>query len=208
MMHIYGLNRSVLFGDDLRFVGGCGKLYTVRVLGAVATGAVTVAALVIAAQGAQASTPGCTGGAYAGYCGVQANNASTDLVMDSAGQGTGTNNKVIGWPNSTADPGTDWVQLPYGGNPANGVMWIFAPNGIPSNMCAADPGDNLVVLRTCNGSNWQRWDATSVPGQAGFQTWTNRATHKILQSGVKGAQLITVSPPSTPSGNQQWRFVA
>jgi hypothetical protein len=51
--------------------------------------------------------------------------------MDSAGQGTGTNNKVIGWPNSTSDPGTDWVQLAYGGNPANGVMWIFAPNGIP-----------------------------------------------------------------------------
>jgi hypothetical protein len=40
-----------------------------------------------------------------------------------------------------------------------------------------------------------------------FQTWTNRATLKILQSGAKGAQLITVTRPATPSGNQQWRFV-
>lgn len=180
---------------------------TVRISIAAVTGAVAVGALVLAAQGAQASTPACTVGAYAGYCGVQANNASTDLVMDSFGQGTATNNKVIGWPNSTSDAGTDWVQLAFGGNAANGVMWIFAPNGVISNMCAADPGDSLVVLRTCNGSNWQRWDATPVSGQAGFNTWTNRATHKILQSGAKGSQLITVTPPSTPSGNQQWRFV-
>ena len=169
---------------------------------------VTVAALALAAQGAQASTSACTVGTYSGYCGTQANNASTDLVLDSAGQGTAANNKVIGWPNSTSDPGTDWAQLAFGGNAANGVMWIYAPNGIISNMCASDPGNNLVVLRQCNGSNWQRWIATPVSGQAGFQTWTNRATHKILQSGAKGAQLITVTPPTTPSGNQQWRFVA
>jgi hypothetical protein len=169
---------------------------------------VTIAALVLGAQSAQASTPGCTAGTYTGYCGTQANNASTALVMSSNMQGIATNTKVIGWPNSTSDPGTDWVNLAFGGDPANGVMWIYAPNGIISNMCAADPGDSLVVLRQCNGSNWQRWIATPVTGQAGFFTWTNRATHKILQSGNKGSQLITVTPPTTPSGNQQWKFVA
>jgi hypothetical protein len=184
------------------------QLVRAKLLLAAIAAPVTVAALALTAQAAQASTPACTSGAYAGYCGTQANNASTDLVLDSAGQGTATNNKVIGWPNSTSDPGTDWVNLAFGGNPANGVMWIFAPNGIISNMCAADPGNNLVVLRACNGSNWQRWIATPVSGQAGFFTWTNRATHKILQSGARGAQLITVTPPTTPSGNQQWRFVA
>jgi hypothetical protein len=175
---------------------------------AAVAGAVAVAALVLTAQGAQASTPGCTAGAFAGYCGTQANNASTDLVLDSNMQGTATNTKVIGWPNSTADPGTDWVQLAYGGDAALGVMWIYAPNGIISNMCASDPGDSLVVLRQCNGSNWQRWIATPVSGEAGFFTWTNRATHKILQSGAKGAQLTTVTPPTTPTGAQQWKFVA
>jgi hypothetical protein len=178
-----------------------------KVLFAAMTAPVTMAVLVLAAQGAQASTSACTGGAYTGYCGTQANNASTDLVLDSAGQKTTANNKVIGWPNSTSDRGTDWVQLAFGGNAANGVMWIFAPGGVISNMCAADPGDNHVVLRACNGSNFQRWIATPVSGQAGFQTWTNRATLKILQSGAKGAQLITVTRPATPSGNQQWRFV-
>jgi hypothetical protein len=169
---------------------------------------VTIAALVLGAQGAQASTPGCTTGTYTGYCGTQANNASTDLVMSSNMQGTATNTKVIGWPNSTSDPGVDWVNLAFGGDPANGTMWIYAPNGIITNMCASDPGNSLVVLRVCNGSNWQRWIATPVTGEAGFFTWTNRATHKILQSGSKGAQLITVTPPTTTTGNQQWKFVA
>jgi hypothetical protein len=206
MVRIYGRKRSLTFGKEAE-IGRCGKLIKLRVLLAAATGPVVIAALVLAAQGAQASTSACTVGAYQGYCGVQANNAPTDLVMDSSGQGTAANNKIIGWPNSTSDPGTDFVQLAFGGSAANGLMFIFAPNGLISNMCASDPGDSFVVLRACNGSNWQRWIATPVSGQAGFQTWTNRATHKILQSGSKGAQLITVTPPTTPSGNQQWRFV-
>jgi hypothetical protein len=179
-----------------------------KILFAALTAPVTIAALTLAAQGAQASTPGCTTGTYSGYCGTQANNASTDLVMSSNGQGTATDTKVIGWPNSTSDPGVDWVNLAFGGSSANGVMWIYAPNGIISNMCASDPGNSLVVLRVCNGSNWQRWIPTAVSGQAGFFTWTNRATHKILQSGARGAQLITVTPPTTPVGSQQWKFVA
>lgn len=179
----------------------------IRTLAAGIAAAVAVAVLVLAAQGAQASTPGCTTGAFTSYCGTQANNASTMLVLDSAGQGTAVNNKVIGWPNSTADPGTDWFQLDFGGNAALGVMWVFAPGGVISNMCAADPGNGLVVLRGCNGSNWQRWVATPT-SVAGFQTWTNRATHRILQSGARGAQLVTVAPPTTSAGNQQWRFVA
>lgn len=178
-----------------------------RVLLAAIAVPAAVAGLVLAAQGAQASTSACTTGAYTSYCGTQANNASTALVLDSAGQGITTDNKVIGWPNSTSDAGTDWVQLAYGSEAANGVMWIFAPNGIISNMCASDPGNGLVVLRGCNGSNWQRWLSTPV-STTGFQTWTNRATHRILQSGAKGAQLITVTPPTTPAGSQEWRFVA
>lgn len=167
---------------------------------------VTAAALVLAASGAQASTTACTQGAFTGYCGTQANNAVPGLVLDSAGQGTATNNHVIGWSNSTTDPGTDWFQLAYAGNPALGMMWVFAPNGVISNMCASDPGNNLVVLRQCNGSNWQRWISTPDPDMAGFQRWTNRATHKILQSGGKGAQLTTVAPPNKAAPNQVWKF--
>lgn len=178
----------------------------IRLLLAAISVPVTAAALVLVTQGAQASTAGCTTGAYTSYCGTQANDAATMLVLDSNKQGTNTNNPIIGWPNSTADPGTDWVQLNYGGDAANGVMWIYAPNGVISNMCASDPGNGLVVLRGCNGSNWQRWIATSSE-TAGFVTWTNRATHNILSSAAQGAQLTTVAPPSHPGGSQVWKFV-
>ncbi len=177
----------------------------IRVLLAAIAVPVTTAAVVLTAQGAQASTPGCTNGAYFGYCATQADNGSPVLVIDSAGQGTTTNNPVIGWSNSTSDPGTDWFQLAYAGNNSLGVMFVFAPGGVISGMCAADPGDGHVVLRGCNGSNWQRWVAAQV-GTTGFFTWTNRATHKILQSGAKGSQLVTVTPSATTSGNQQWKF--
>ena len=36
-------------------------------------------------------------------------------------------------------------------------MFVLAPGGVVSNMCASDPGNFHVVLRACNGSNWQRW---------------------------------------------------
>ena len=177
----------------------------IRVLLAAIVAPATMAAVVLTAQGAQASTPECTNGAYFGYCATQADNGSPVLVMDSAGQGTTTDNHVIGWSDSTSDAGTDWFQLAYGGDKSLGVMFVFAPKGVISGMCAADPGDGHVVLRGCNGSNWQRWIAAPV-GSAGFFTWTNRATHKILQSGAKGTQLVTVSPSTATSGNQQWKF--
>jgi hypothetical protein len=53
-------------------------------------------------------------------------------VLDSAGAGTATNNKVIGWVNSTTDAGADWFQLAYGGSAANGIMFVFAPNEVIS----------------------------------------------------------------------------
>lgn len=177
----------------------------IRVLTAAIAAPATVVALVLAAQGAQASTTACTTGTYTSYCGTQANDAVPGLVMDSKDQSSAYDNPIIGWTNSTTDPATDWVQLAYGGDAANGMMFIFAPNGVISNMCASDPGDGKVRLRTCNGSNWQRWIAADSE-TAGFVTWTNRATHKILASGAKGAQLTTVAPPSHPGGNLIWKF--
>jgi hypothetical protein len=111
------------------------------------------------------------------------------------------------WTDSSTDPATDWFQLAYAGDNSLGVMFFWAPTGVNLNLCAADPGDGHVVLRVCNGSNWQRWIAAPV-GSTGFFTWTNRATHRILQSGAKGAQLVTVTQSSMISGNQQWKFSA
>ncbi len=165
----------------------------------------TAAALVLVAQGAQASTPGCTNGTLVGYCATQADNGSPVLVLLSNFQSAAVDNPIIGWYDSTADPATDWFQLPYAGDPSLGVMFFFAPNGVITNMCMSDPGDGHVRLRVCNGSNWQRWIAAEV-GSSGYYTWTNRATHRILQSGAPGAQLVTVTPSATVSGNQRWKF--
>ena len=82
----------------------------------------------------------------------------------------------------------------------------LAPGGVLSGMCMSDPGTGHVVLRGCNGSNWQRWIRTEVPGTGGH-SWINRATHGILSAAPPGAQLVTVSPPSTPpAGPQLWHF--
>ena len=168
---------------------------------------VTIAALVVAAQGAQASTPECTNGTYHGYCATQIDNGTPALVIDNSGQGEAVGNPVIGWTDSSTDPATDWFQLAYAGDNSLGVMFFWAPTGINLDLCMADPGDGHVVLRQCNGSDWQRWIAAPV-ASTGFFTWTNRATHRILQSGAKGSQLVTVAPSATTSGNQEWKFSA
>lgn len=167
---------------------------------------VTIAVVVLGAQGARASTPACTNGPFVAYCGTQADFGDPVLVIDSRGGSAALNNPVIGWYDSTSDRATDWFQLPYGGVPDAGYMFFFAPGGVLSGMCMSDPGTGHVVLRGCNGSNWQRWIRTEVPGTGGH-SWINRATHGILSAAPPGAQLVTVSPPSTPpTGPQLWHF--
>jgi hypothetical protein len=168
---------------------------------AVAVGA--LAGGLLTASPVLASTPGCTAGAYAGYCGTQADNAALVLVIDARGRSAAYGNPVIGWTNSSSDPGTDWFQLAYKGNPALGVMFQFAPGGTLTNMCASDPGNGFIVERPCNGSNFQRWVAAQE-GSSGFFTWTNRATHKLLTAHGKGDQLVDLAPLGI--GSQLWRF--
>src|SRR6266481_4951091 len=111
----------------------------IAALAAIIAGAVAIPA------SASASTPECTSGTYTGYCGTQANNGSPVLVMDNSN-----------------DPATDWVQLAFAGDNSLGVMFFWAPTGVNLDLCVADPGNGRVVLRICNGSNWQRWIAAPV----------------------------------------------
>jgi hypothetical protein len=173
-----------------------------RIIIIAASAALAVVGIVTSAG---ASTVECTAGTYAGYCGTQADNGTPRLVMDNSRQRAAVNNPVIGWTDSSTDPATDWFQLAYKGDNALGVMFFWAPTGVNVDLCAADPGNGRVVLRVCNGSNFQRWVATQV-GSSAFFTWTNRATHRILAAGARGAQLTTVAPPTAPLGTQQWQF--
>lgn len=173
-----------------------------RALLALPTAAIAVLAF---AGAASASTPGCTGGALHGYCGTQATDTTPALVMDSSGQRAAYGNPIIGWTDSTTDPAADFFQLAYAGDNTLGVMFMYAPGGAISGMCVADPGDGHVVLRTCNGGNWQRWIPAEISA-SGYYTWTNRATHRILMANGKGGQLTTVAPPNIPAQVQAWKF--
>ena len=77
----------------------------------IALGAAVLGVALIPAT-ARASTPQCTGGTYAGYCGTQADSGSPVLVMDVKGLRFNVGTPVIGWTNSSTDPATDWFQLP------------------------------------------------------------------------------------------------
>jgi hypothetical protein len=74
----------------------------------IALGAAILGVALIPAT-ARASTPECTGGTYAGYCGTQADSGSPVLVMDVKGLRFNVGNPVIGWTNSSTDPATPWV---------------------------------------------------------------------------------------------------
>jgi len=154
---------------------------------------------------AQASTPGCTNGTYFGYCATQVNHQTVPLVFDDFRQGTGYDNPVVGWTDSSSDPATDFVQLDYAGDPAEGVMFIYAPNGVVSNLCASDISPGQVLLRPCTGSLWQRWVATAV-GSTGYYTWTSKGSGRIIQSNGKGTVLTTVHAPATLTSSQEWKF--
>lgn len=169
--------------------------------------AALIAGLTLGVPAASASTPGCTSGTYYGYCGTQADNGSPVLVIDNSRQIGALNNPVIGWTDSASDPATDWLQLAYAGNSSLGVMFIWAPGGMPTDWCMADPGNGRVVLRGCNGGSWQRWIASTVAISPGYYTWANRATHRILQANGHGGQLTTgTAPAAVPTGSQQWKF--
>ena len=90
---------------------------------------VTIAALVLAAQGAQASTPECTNGTYHGYCATQIDNGTPALVMDNSKQREAVDNPVVGWTDSSTDPATDCVELAYAGDNSLGVMFFWASDG-------------------------------------------------------------------------------
>jgi hypothetical protein len=154
---------------------------------------------------ARASTPGCTNGAYFGYCATQVNALASPLAFDNFRQSTAFDNPIVGWTNSDTDPATDFFQLDYAGDPAQGVMFIWAPTGIPLDLCASDIYPGQVRLRPCTGSLWQRWVATQV-GSTGFYTWTSKGSGRIIQSNGRGNVLTTVPTPKTPTAAQEWKF--
>jgi hypothetical protein len=80
---------------------------------------------------------------------------------------------VIGYiANSSSDRATDIAKVKHTGVvPGLAISnvdtisysFVYAPNGQWSNLCVADTGTHLLVLRVCNGSQYQRFIAQVNP---------------------------------------------
>ncbi len=150
---------------------------------------------------AKATTTGCTAGTYAGYCGTQTNEASSPMSFNVSGEQAVYNQPIIAWPN-VDNQAMDFFQFAYAGGSSK--IFEYAPNGVTSNLCISQPDANAgLVLRTCNGSNWQQFTATA--SGSGF-TWQNRATGQIIDSGPQGTQLRGAPATATPTVYEQWNF--
>lgn len=146
---------------------------------------------------ANASTPGCVDGVYAGYCGTQTNAEATGLSLDVFQQHATVNNKIIGYANSDNDRATDFYIFAFKGGPAK--IFEYAPNGVASGLCVSEPSQGAgLVLRKCTGSLWQQFTAHRIttPSAADSFTWSNGASGDIIATAGARSQVVGVLPPS------------
>lgn len=151
---------------------------------AIAAGGLALAA----ALPASATTADCLS-AYGSACGTFMGHdaASNPVFWDNRGQVNASGAVIIGYSaNSTSDPATDFTKVHHIGkvpgmglSDQNTMSWsfVYTPKGVWTNLCIADlnNGDNHLVLRPCNGLQWQRF---------------------IAQGASQGTPAQQVSPPS------------
>ena len=114
-----------------------------------------------------------------------------DVYQQRAAWGT----KIVGWPATQGDPATHFLREAEGSN------WRFeyAPNGSGDGLCVSNPGDNLLVLRTCNANIWQQF---SVSGSY----LISAVNGGIVVPDGTGAQL-SVSFTHSPWGGDKYHWV-
>jgi len=115
--------------------------------------------------------------------------------------------RIVGWPASTSDPGTQFIQ--NNGSHAGAYQFEYAPNGSASGLCVSDPGggrpsdplrDGLVLVN-CNSGPFQQF----IPQPNG--TLKNLATGLYVNPDGKGAQLRG-EPSRTASGGNRYTWTA
>lgn len=174
---------------------------------------VALAIPVLAAGNANASTSGCTGGVYAGYCSTQTDGEAAPLSFDVYQQKAAVGNKIIGYVNADTDKATDFFTFAYGLSGTNEKVFEYAPNGVASNLCISEPSKGAgLVLRTCNGSKWQRFTANTVTKGTDTtpetDTWVNTATNDVVTANGPAKQITGAVPLDGPvPATQSWKFV-
>ena len=159
----------------------------------------------VAVKPAAASTTGCTKGAYAGYCGTQVDQENPAMAWDVFRHAARVGQPLIAFPNSDTDQAVDWVALHPGTSSVDAAkMFIYAPGGRISNLCASEPSQHApLVLRSCNGSAWQVFTAEEV-GDTGLYEWVNAATGDVVSADGIRSHLTGIKPPSTPGPGVEW----
>lgn len=142
----------------------------------VAAGA--AAGIALAAVPAHATTADCLsalGNQCDTFTGQDA--AAHTVYWDNRGQVKAPGAVIIGYSaNSTSDPATDFTKVQHIGKvPGLGLSdqntitysFVYTPRGAWTSLCIADPnaGDNHLVLRSCNGLQWQRFVAQNTLAQ-------------------------------------------
>ncbi|MGH3189995.1 MAG: hypothetical protein ACRDOL_22570 [Streptosporangiaceae bacterium] len=174
-----------------------------RIIAIAAAVAIAASAAAYAAIPAGASTPGCTQGVYAGYCGTQVSAEAVPLAWDVYRTLAKAGNKIIAYPDNAGDEATDFIWLRY--QDGSSDIAEYAPQGVASNLCVTEPGkgDGL-VLEACTGDSNQQF--TSAEEDTGY-TWTVKATGDIVTdpAGLR-SQLAGIAPPETLTGADEWTF--
>ena len=174
-----------------------------------------VAGLVGPATGASASTPRCTAGPMQPQCGDYVNQSGNGWAVYKQRLQPGT--PVIAYPDFrrggqiTNDPATDFYLFTPNMKARQNRSFEWVPNGILSDLCLADL-DNVnlvkphgVVLRWCNGSRFQQWQASEAGHNPRSVLWTNVASRNYLRPDGTGKQLTTSgSVRSVPGAYWAW----
>ncbi len=158
---------------------------------------------------AAASTPGCTTGAFAGYCGTETDGETPAMSWDVKQQAARAGQPIIAWPDSDSDRALDFVALKPGtGNVQAAKMFIYAPDGLITNLCISEPFQGAaLVLKACNGSQWQIFTAQQVSDTSSYE-WVNQATGDVVSANGIRSPLTGIAPPSTPGPGVEWTFAA
>jgi hypothetical protein len=118
--------------------------------------------------------------------------------LDAFKQGAFANNEIVGWPATQGDPATHFLCEPEGGN----MRFEYAPHGTGTGLCVSNPGDNELVLRSCNANIWQRFTASG-------RYLVSALNGQFVEPEGTGVQLTTSSGHSPWGGDKYtWTSVS
>ncbi|HEY1673159.1 MAG TPA: hypothetical protein VGG50_10620 [Streptosporangiaceae bacterium] len=179
-------------------------------LSGIAAVAAVAAAIAVPVTGASASTSRCTEGVMQPQCGDFVNPSGNGWAVYKQRLQPGT--PVIAYPDVrrgkqiTSDRSTDFYVFTPATRAQLNRSFEYAPDGLLSGLCLADLDNpnlvhpNGVVLRWCNGSPYQQWQASEANGNPRSLQWRNVASRGWIQANGTGKQLSTSTAAKRPAG--------